>query len=462
MAGSNEFPFQAVPSSERRGPIVMGLLWITMVTAFPTVLAGFQWYKDGFTLWQVVGCCLLSCLMLLAYVIPSAQMGARTGQTYTGLSRTVFGKWGSRLVTVNLIWMFVAFYGLTALFMAEAIQDSFHLHGSLMWLTAAFAVLMAFNNFFGFKGVANFARYFAAPVLICWMLYTFFKAVTSCPDAILFQPSHKPFTLALSTISSFVIGFAVWGNEADYWRFSKPQLKSTVPPLAIALALGMVMFPVTGWILAKLTGITDYAAATTVMSTYSFGGVALIGVIVLGASYFACNDSNLFGSAYAFENLKKLSHKSCVCIIAVLGAIVGVWLALSGSAKSLEMIASLNAVILPTPTVIMICEWALCNLVFRTLGRFGERIPEFDELPSVRLPATIALFVAIGTGLATSGVIPGTESMKVGIPSVLTWLVSAAVYIPLRMIEYRQTVKDQRVVLENVFSRGAAVEVSDR
>lgn len=31
-----------VPLSDRRGPATLGLLWVTMVTGFPTVLIGFE------------------------------------------------------------------------------------------------------------------------------------------------------------------------------------------------------------------------------------------------------------------------------------------------------------------------------------------------------------------------------------------------------------------------------------
>jgi purine-cytosine permease-like protein len=204
--------------------------------------------------------------------------------------------------------------------------------------------------------------------------------------------------------------------------------------------------------IAYMSGVTDYAAATSFMSTYTFGGMAVLSCIFLGVSYFAVNDSNLFGSTYACENIKQLPHRLCVCIIAIVGAIVGAILALTGTAKSLETIACLNAVILPTPTIIMLCEWALFHFEFKNPGKFGERIPDFGELPTVRPAATIALLTGITFGLLTSGIIPGTESLKVGIASVQTWLVCAIVYLPLRVIEYRKEMRTQLDGLEHLFA----------
>ena len=392
-------PTSPVPLAERQGPFTMGLLWITMVTAFPTLLIGFEWYKDGFTLGQVLLCAVISCLILLIYSIPSTQLGARTGLSYTALSRNIFGNWGSRLVTINLVWIFALFYGLTALFLADGLNGLFHLNCSLAWLSCGLAIAMSFNNFFGFKGVANFARYFAAPLLIMWVGYTFCKAASSCPPNILIEAPHKPFALALTTVSTFVIGLAVWGNEKDYWRFSRPRPLDSAIPLALALAIGQIIFPATGWMVARITGITEYSAATAFMNNYSFGGIALIGSLIIGASYFAINDSNLFGGVQALESIKNWPHRTWVFIWAIGGAVIAYLLSISGAAKSLDVVCSLNCVIMPTPTVIMLTEWFLLTHVFRSSSMSNIRVPEFNELPIVRWPALIAILSGYVVGI---------------------------------------------------------------
>ena len=152
-----------VPLTERRGPVTMGLLWITMVTAFPTVLIGFEWCKSGFTLLQVLAGTIISCFLLLLYAIPATQLGARSGLSYTALSRNIFGRWGSRLIAINLILIFLGFYGVMALMLADALKGLFHWSVATALLAAIIAILMSVNNFFSFKGIANFARFIAAP-----------------------------------------------------------------------------------------------------------------------------------------------------------------------------------------------------------------------------------------------------------------------------------------------------------
>lgn len=438
-SGDSNYADCPVPLNERRGPFTMGLLWISMITAFPTVLIGFEWYKNGFTLPQVLLGTLLSCGILLLYSVPAAQLGARTGLSYTTLSRSIFGRWGSRLITVNLICMFIVFYGLTALFMSESLVGLFHMQTPVAIVTVCTAIVMSVNNFFGFKGVANFARYIAAPVIILWVIVSFAKAVVHCPPSVFTQVPHQSFALAMTSISSFVIGFAIWGNECDYWRFSRPKVSDSIIPLSVAMFVGQIAFPVTGWMVAQATGVTEYGAATELMTKLSFGGISLIAALVLGSSYFASNDSNLFGSLQACENLKKISHQKWAAALAIAGAIAGAMLSVFGAAKAIESIACLNCIIMPTPTVIMMVEWFLCANIFKQPLLRDNKVPDFDQLPTLPYPSICALVAGVSVGLLTAGVIPGTEKFAFGISSVQSWLTAIAVYVPLRILEFNQS-----------------------
>ncbi|MBY0356415.1 MAG: hypothetical protein K2W82_00320 [Candidatus Obscuribacterales bacterium] len=424
---------------ERRGPVTMGLLWITMVTFFPCVLIGFQWFKDGITLPQVLLCSALSCLLILLYGASAAQLGALSGRGYGQLNRQVFGSIGASLIDFNLVGMAIIWYGLAALFLAEALLGLFHLPVAKAPLAFSLGVIMACNNFFGFKGVANFARYFAAPMLLVWVCYCFCKAAPVCPSAVLIAPPTLSFAAAFTAVCSFGFGIVVWGNEADYWRYGKPKVANSVIPMALALCLGLIVFPATGWMLSKITGITDYAAATEFMNAYSFAGIPLIGALVLSASYFAANDSGLYGSSIALENLLAIKHKPAVIILAGLGSCVAFALSTWGGAKSLEAIGTLSGVMLPVPTVIVLGEWFLSSRVFGLGQIFIKPGVCFCESKLISAP-TITLLLAFIFGIATSGLIPGTASLHVGVTILQTWLFALAIYVPWRIYEYRKAV----------------------
>lgn len=404
-----------------------------MVTAFPAVLIGFEWYKKGLNLFQVISCAVISSCLLLAYSIPAAQLGAKTGLSYTALSRSIFGRLGSWYISFNVIWLFTGAYGLMALYMSESIVSLFHWKVSMPVLSAVFAVLMSANNIFGFKGIANFAKYIAAPALIAWIVLTFVNAVMQTSPLVMSEPSELTFAKSLSIVSSFVIGFGAWGNEMDYWRYSKPQLLSSAIPLTVSVLVGLIIFPLAGWLLARATGISDSGAATAFMIRNSFSGMPLLALIVLGSSYFATNDSNLFGCAQACDNLKQIGHRQWTLINTAIGAIFAFGLAYFGTAKSIEFFTTLNCIFLPTPTVIMIAEWLIIAQILKKGSISNISVPPFSELPLLRAPAAIALLLGTGFGLMTAGIIPGTEGFKFGVPSIQAWLVAFFVYLALRI-----------------------------
>lgn len=435
---SDDFTHSSVPLSERRDPVTMGLLWVTMVTGFPTVLAGFAWFKDGLSLTQVITYALISCGVMLLYSIPACLLGAKTGLTYALLSRKVFGSWGSRLVSFNLVWIALCWYGLTAVFLAEGLKGIYNFSVPTGILAAGLAILMAFNNFFGFSGVANFARYAAGPILILWVGYTFIKASIGCPAAVWSEPGHVTSAHALTMISSFIIGYASWGNEADYWRFGKAKTSGIAIPLTVALSIGQILFPVTGWMMARITGVTEYAAATHLMDQYAFCGVSLIAATVLVVCYFAVNDSCLYGAINSLENIKVMSRKKVVFFLAIIGALAAYVLA--GVTKNFEEVASLSCIFLPSATVIILAEHFIQTCIYKRAQELTH-VPAFEELPIVRWNAVIAMTLGCIVGVCTAGIIPGLEAANVGVPALQAWIVCGLSYFALEAVAVFRRVK---------------------
>ncbi len=430
-ADAQDHVVDQVPLSERRGPVTMGLLWVTMVTGFPSVLVGFEWFKAGLSLTQVVQSVLVSCLILLAYGIPATYLGSKSGLSYSILSRKVFGAWGSRLVSFNLVWLSVAWYGLNAMFLADGLKGLYHWNIPTMWFAAALAIAMAVNNMFGFSGIANFARYFAAPVLILWVGYTFCKVVPTCPPSLLTAPEHHSLAFALSTVSAFVVGYGVWGNEADYWRYSRPKKLLSAIPLMGSLMIGQILFPLTGWMMARMSGITEAAAATDLMNQYAFGGFSIVAAIVLVVSYFAVNDSGLYGAINGIENLKELPRRWVVAGLAGTGAVAA--FCLSNWANAFELVATLSSVMLPSATVIMLIEYFWFERNARNNNKYA--IVTFEELPNMQHSAVWALIGGISVGVLTSGLIPGLSVLHVGICSLQAWIACGAFYVAARYAE---------------------------
>lgn len=433
---SDDHTHDAVPLSERRSGLTMGLLWITMVTCFPGILVGFQWSKAGFNFQQVVQGLLLSCSLVLLYALPACYLGAKTGLTYTLLSRFVFGRWGARFVTLNILWVSTCWYALNAIFLADGIRGLFHLQISELAFAAGIALLMAVNNFFGFSGVANFAQFLAAPLMIVWVCLAFYRVVSMSGSLSLDEaPTAVAGLQYISVISNFVLGVSCWGNEPDYWRYAKPHRLAALWPLLSSLALGQILFPLTGFMMAKLSGITGNAEATRYVSDFVFGGAAVAFAIVLAVSYVAVNDSGLYAAVNALENLKKIPRKLCVSVLAIAAAILTSLL--FGYGRNFELVASLSSIFLPCATMIMATEAFVIKRICGKSEQF-EHIPEYDELPSFKWASATALILGCAVGVCTAGFFPALAKLQFGVPALNAWLVSISSYCILRPLEIKQ------------------------
>jgi cytosine permease len=440
---ADDFTHCSVPLRERRDPLTMGLLWVTMVTGFPSVLAGFEWYHGGISFTQVIGLSIISCGLLLLYSFPACYLGARSGLTYALLTRKVFGNWGSRLVSLNLAWISLSWYGVTAVYLANQLNDIFHAHVPMLPFSIGLAVLMAFNNIFGFSGVANFARYAAGPILILWVLSAFGKAASGCPSTVWHEPGTALTMSALTTISAFTIGYSSWGNEADYWRFGKPSKRQIAIPLLMALLIGEILFPLTGWMLGRMGG--SHSSTSSLMDNFAFGGIPLISAVVLFVTYFAVNDSTLYGAINALENITKMRRRTVVGVLTMTGALAaGI---LCGVSNNFEKVCSISCIVLPSATVVIMAEQFLISR-FRGAKDLITHVPHFSDIPTVRWSAVAALLLGCAVGIGTSDLIPGTESWHGGVPALQAWITTLIAYVCFQTFD-RDSAKPQPMIGEN-------------
>ncbi len=410
---------------ERRGPVTMSLLWVTMVSSFPSVLIGFEWYRQRLSFTQVLASLFISLGLLLLYSIPICSIAIKTGLSFKQLCNHFFGESFSSKMSICLMVLFMGWYAVAAFLMADAYSSLCGGKQYLPLLAMAFSFAMALNNFFGFKGIANFAKFVGAPAVIGWIIFMFCKIAPTVPASLAHSQDMVPFSMAFCTVSQFVIGFAIWGNEADYWRHGKAKPLDIGLALGAALFIGQIIFPITGWLIASQTGITESAAATAYLNKFTFGGLSILSLLFIGCQYFAANDSNLYAFAHAFESFCKMSHRKVVFTVSCLAAVAAGGLAFSRAVSALESICALNAVLLPTATILLTAEW----FIFRRKHGLNE------VLPSAKYSASIAWTSGALLGILTTGIVPGTSSFAIGIPSLQAWLMALAVYIPLRAWE---------------------------
>ncbi|HET6211960.1 MAG TPA: hypothetical protein VFE14_03700, partial [Micromonosporaceae bacterium] len=270
-----------VPPGERRSLYHFVALWITLAAGFTYLFLGFQYHDAGYPLGTAVGAGALGAVAYLAYALPAAYLGSRTGQTHALLTRSILGAVGSVLVSVLLIlvaagWIAFAFNLLATLY------DGLFSWGNVVLISVILAVVGIVNNLFGFTGITAFARYLVAPVMIVWVVYLVIKGFTDIPRDVLSARPAGGGTLPFLAGVAIAIGSVMWGNEPDTWRYGKPRFFWPLIPYAAALAVGLVLFVAGGWMMAELSkaGQYDFGPAFRYTVEYSLFGALWLGAIV--------------------------------------------------------------------------------------------------------------------------------------------------------------------------------------
>src|SRR6266498_3188928 len=193
-------------------------------------------------------------------------------------------------------------------------------------LTLAFGGIMITNNLFGFTGISAFARYVVAPLIILWIAYLVIKGVVTDASALAGTPpgSGLPFWVAVTS----VIGFSMWGNEPDVWRYGKPRFWWPLPSFLFA-GFWFVLFVVGGWMMAQLADSSDFGAQVKFITSYSLFGAFWLAWVLATVSQFAINDGNFYESINAGQNLIGAWHRwrrLYTCLILAVGGVVAAWL----------------------------------------------------------------------------------------------------------------------------------------
>ncbi|MEI7779660.1 MAG: cytosine permease [Actinomycetes bacterium] len=431
-----------VPLSVRRGTWSHHVpLWVTLYAGFSYMALGSELYSFGYKLSQMLTVVLVSTVCYLAYSIPAAYLGAVKGQTHALMGRSVFGLTGSMIVSVFVLVAPLGWVGYQANTLAIMWNSLFN-WTPVLWLGVAIAVLGITNNVLGFTGITAFARWIAAPVTVVWVLWMVIKAFATTDSAVLHSsmPGTPVSPLTLGIIAA--LGFATYGNEPDLFRYAKPQMKATVPPLFFGLLVGQILFPLAGWILAARVQSPDFGKGFSEAVTFSLFGFSFLAFLLATATQVAVNDANYYESLNAGQNLFggwAKWRRFYTCIVIAIGGGFMAWWVPQNSANFFRVTTWL-AVSIPTATVIMYMDQLLLPKIFKGYDRNMSKVPAWDQVAKGNWPGIVSLLVAVCFGAYGSGVFPGQSGYPLdgwGIVPVEAWIIAAVLYTILVGLTWR-------------------------
>jgi purine-cytosine permease-like protein len=428
--GGQDYTTSIVPLTKRRSNWVMFWLWATLQVSVAYMYTGYLARSQGLSLGDMILAGVLSAGVIFLYGSLASNLGAYTGQTHTLLTRTIYGRAGSGFVSVLLIIMGMGWYGFQAYFLALILQGLFGFSDSVVpVLSAIFGFVMITNNLFGFRGVAAYARYVAAPLLLAWGFYALIKGFATVPSHVLFSVPSGAATTTVPVIMGLLIGGAAWGNEPDIFRYSKPKPPWNLPTLGFGYLTGSLVFPVAGYLMAMLSNQSEFGAVMKYFVDFSLFGLVGLGVIVFFINQFALNDGNLYESINAMQNIFGWRRYLSVLILGVAGAVLAA--SMASVQNSFFIVANISGIFVPCATTIMAVDHFIVPRVF-DLHRPTFKITTWANTAFINWVGVIALVIALVVGAYTGGLIPGTAGFgttNIGLPTLQSWIIAGGAYL---------------------------------
>ena len=435
IAEGNDYTTGIVPQEKRRSRLTLTLLWISLQASVSIMYAGFIARSQGLTLGDVILAGVIASVTIFAYGVGASYLGNVTGQTHTLLTRTIYGRYGSGFVSFLLILMGMGWYGFQAIFLAQITQGLFG-WDNVTAVSMIFAAIMVFNNLFGFQGVASYARFIAAPILLVWGVWALVKGLATVPSGNLFSSAPGPATVTVMVIVALLVGSASWGNEPDIFRYGKPTRFYNIPALALGYPIGMIVFPVAGYLMALLSSTTDFGAIFKYFVDFSLLGLTGLAVFVFFINQFALNDGNLYEAVNAMQNifgqLKGYQRTYSVIVLGLIGVALAWFMnAASQLQTNFFIVAGISGIFVPTATTVMVADVFLVPRLFG-LRRPIERVTPWAAAGSINYIAIVALVIALVVGSYTGGLIPGVSGFgttNIGFPTLQSWIIGAGLYL---------------------------------
>ena len=309
------------------------------------------------------------------------------------------------------------------------IWDGLYGWGHVELWTILLAAIMVFNNLFGFIGISAYARYVVTPLLVLWIYFMIGKGVAV--NAHNFTSHlHHSVGLGFFPAVGVVIGFCMWGNEPDVWRYGKPQFGWPASAYLFGLVFGLGACGIAGWLMADLAQSTDFSTIILFITHYSLFGVLALAFIISTIGQIAINDGNYYEAINALQNIVgDRWHRLVSCAItAAVGALFG-WLVNYVLANGFATISAFEAITVATATSIMCVDHFVLPRLFK-ISRPLLRVPSWRETGVVNIPAVMALLCAVVFGAFATGTMPGFSASRYwGLASLETWVLGVVLYV---------------------------------
>jgi purine-cytosine permease-like protein len=427
-----DYTNHVVPASARKTHVKMLLTFLSMQATFPAVYVGYTARYEGMNLARFLVAMALATIIMTTYCIGSANAGAAVGQTSSVMTRSIFGRIGSSVVSLLLVVDGMGFYLFTVLFVLSLLGGLFTISSATL-LSVILAIVMITNTYFGFGGVQKFAQWVAVPLILAWGIYATIRALATVPGHALSHPPHVSAPASILFVAGAMVGLSTWGNEPDIFRYAKPDGRKIAGTVVISYVVGSFLFPILGYLIATMANTSDFGTSIKYFVNFSLFGLTLLGILFFVINQVAVNDGNLYIAVNGAQNL--LSHVTWWrrrYTVLALGAIAAVLVTVLPSLQeTFTIVTGIGAVTVPTASTIMAVDVFLIPRLTGVRRPMG-RVPSWSQTASANWLAVVALVCGTAVGALTGGLVPGLSGFQHtywGFPPLQAWAVGALVYL---------------------------------
>ncbi len=427
-----DYTNHVVPAAARKTHVKMLLTFLSMQATFPAVYVGYTARYEGMNLSRFLVAMAFATVVMTTYCIGSANAGAVAGQTSSVMTRSIFGRIGSSVVSLLLVVDGMGFYLFTVLFVLSLIGGLFTV-SSVTLLSVILALVMITNTYFGFGGVQKFAQWVAVPLILVWGVYATIRALATVPAHALSHPPHVAAPASILFVAGAMVGLSTWGNEPDIFRYAKPDGGRIAGTVVLSYIVGAFLFPVLGYLIATMADTADFGASIKYFVDFSLFGLTLLGVLFFVINQIAVNDGNLYIAVNGAQNL--LSHvtwwrrRYTVLSLGVVAAVLVT--VLPSLQETFTIVTGIGAVTVPTASTIMAVDIFLIPRLTGVRRPMG-RVPTWAQTAGANWLAVVALVAGTAVGALTGGLVPGLPGFQEtywGFPPLQAWAVGALVYL---------------------------------
>lgn len=336
-----DYSLKEVPFEKRKSWVDVSMVWIGVAIVMSALLRGMMVGMGLGSIQRVILAYILGEVILIGIMTLTGYIGAKLGFSTPLIARVIFGEKGSLIMSLCLALSFMGWFGVQAGLFAETLITYSRTSIPVQYLAFFSGIFMMIPAIFGFKGLRTLS-WAAVPPMIMVFIYVAFKMKSGflSPDKLVnlaLNHSPSPYPVNLGEAASIIAGGFVVGavTSADVFRYAKPRFRDILFSANLSMGVSALM-QLAGSILAMSTGLYHERLPYIIISS-EYAGLGLIGFLTIAFAQWTTNDSNLYSSVLAFNNIIRWTRWK----LAVVVGIVSSFLAAFGILQRLDLFLSL-------------------------------------------------------------------------------------------------------------------------